>query len=172
MKPGLLRALDGVSLLKPTYRVYEALRSARPSREHTKSDGLPVPPVRLRTTVAGTPGLAWFLESGRQQAAIIRDASARHGRSLQDVGRLLDFGCGCGRVLRHWSGLTGPEVHGTDFNRRLVRWCHSNLPFASCAVNRLQPPLPYDAGSFDLVYAVSVFTHLPQDLESAWIDDL
>ncbi len=172
MKRRLLRALDGLSLLKPTYRVYEAVRSVRPSAGRAETDGLPVPPARLRTTVAGTPGLAWFLESGRQQASIIGDALAREGRALEDVGRLLDFGCGCGRVLRHWSGLTGTEVHGSDFNRRLVRWCQSNLRFAQCAVNGLRPPSTYEACSFDVVYAVSVFTHLPQELESAWIDEL
>jgi SAM-dependent methyltransferase len=173
MKRRLLRALDGVSLLKPTYRAYEALRSARPtSGGDQKTDGLPVPPARLRTTVAGTPGLAWFLDSGRKQASIITDAVARHEGPIEDVGRLLDFGCGCGRVLRHWSGLTHTEIHGSDFNRALVRWCQSNLRFARCSVNGLQPPLASDAGEFDVVYAVSVFTHFPQELESAWIDEL
>src|SRR5215218_8993937 len=131
MKQRLLRALDGVSLLKPTYRIYEALRSARLSPgEDQETEGLPVPPARLRTTVAGTPGLGWFLESGRQQASIITEAVARHQRPLEEVDCLLDFGCGCGRVLRHWSGLTGTEIHGSDFNAALVRWCQSNLRFA------------------------------------------
>jgi SAM-dependent methyltransferase len=173
MKRLLLRALDRVSLLKPTYRAYELLRSARADREdRVGPDGLPLPPARLRTVVAGTPGLAWFLESGRQQASIIRDAAARHSRVLEDVERMLDFGCGCGRVIRHWSGLDGPEIHGSDFNRRLVDWCRSNLRFAQFSVNGLRPPLLHEGNAFGVVYAVSVFTHLSRELEREWIDEL
>lgn len=174
MKRLFLRALDGVSLLKPAYRVYEALRSAGRGTggEQAKTDDLPVPPRTLRTTVAGTPGLEWFLESGRQQAEIVRAAIERHGRPIADVERMLDFGCGCGRVIRHWSRLSGPEIYGSDYNRRLIRWCESNLPFARFSVNGLDPPLAYGSGSFDVVYAVSVFTHLPGSRERAWIEEL
>jgi SAM-dependent methyltransferase len=167
-----LRALDRVSLLEPTYRVYEALLSTRGRQKGAESDGLPLPPARLRTVVAGTPGVAWFLESGKQQAAVIREALERHGSPLDEAGRMLDFGCGCGRVIRHWSRLTGPKIHGSDYNRRLVNWCESNLQFAEFAVNELEPPLAYEPGLFDVVYALSVFTHLPENLERAWIDEL
>jgi SAM-dependent methyltransferase len=82
---------------------------------------------------------------------------------------LLDFGCG--RVARHWQRLPG-EVHGCDFNRRLVGWCRRRLRFGRFAVNALGPPLPYPDRRFDLVYALSVFTHLPEDLQGPWMDEL
>ncbi|MEP6909323.1 MAG: class I SAM-dependent methyltransferase [Actinomycetota bacterium] len=162
-----------MSLLQPAYRVYELLRSTRGrGADRSDDDGLPVPPPTLRTVVAGTPGLAWFLEGGREQAAIVREALERHGPPLGELERMLDFGCGCGRVIRHWAQLAGPEIHGSDYNGRLVRWCESNLTFARFSVNDLSPPLDYEFGSFDAVYAISVFTHLPEDLERAWIDEL
>ncbi len=169
-----LQALDRVSLLQPTYRAYEAFKAARGGDDagEADGDGLPLPPPSLRTVVAGTPGAAWFLESGRQQAEIISEAVERHGPGIDELERMLDFGCGCGRVIRHWSGLGRPEIHGSDYNRRLVRWCESNLPFAEFSSNELAPPLAYQTGLFDLVYAISVFTHLPEDLERAWVDEL
>jgi len=168
-----LRALDRISLLAPIYRAYERVRSLRGSEDgDVDVGGLPVPPPRLRVEVAGTPGLEWFLDSGRQQAAIIRSAAERNGAPLESTGSLLDFGCGCGRVLRHWAGLEGQEIHGSDFNERLVGWCAANLSFVTASVNRLEPPLRYADGQFDLVYAISVFTHLPHELERAWIDEL
>jgi SAM-dependent methyltransferase len=168
-----LRALDRMSLLAPVYRAYERVRSIRGSEDgEVDAAGLPVPPPRLRVEVAGTPGLEWFLDSGRQQAEIVLSAAERNGASLESAGSLLDFGCGCGRVLRHWAGLDGPEIHGSDYNERLVGWCAANLPFAKASVNRLEPPLRYVDGQFGLVYAISVFTHLPHDLERAWIDEL
>ncbi|HJW67014.1 MAG TPA: class I SAM-dependent methyltransferase, partial [Gaiellaceae bacterium] len=42
----------------------------------------------------------------------------------------------------------------------------------TASVNELAPPLRYEGEQFDLVYAISVFTHLPHDLERAWIDEL
>jgi SAM-dependent methyltransferase len=168
-----LRALDRMSLLAPVYRVYERVRSVRDSEDsEVDAGGLPVPPPRLRVEVAGTPGLEWFLESGRQQAGIIRSAAERNGAQLESLGAMLDFGCGCGRVLRHWAGLEGLAVHGSDYNERLVGWCAANLPFVTASVNRLEPPLRFEDEQFDLVYAISVFTHLPHDLERAWVEEL
>ena len=168
-----LRALDRMSLLAPVYHAYERARSLRGSQDgEVDAGGLPVPPPRLRVEVAGTPGLEWFLESGRQQAGIIRAAAERNGAPLESVGALLDFGCGCGRVLRHWAGLDGPAIHGSDYNEGLAGWSAASLPFATVSVNELAPPLRYEDGQFGLVYAISVFTHLPHDLERAWIDEL
>jgi SAM-dependent methyltransferase len=168
-----LRALDRMSLLEPVYHAYERLRSLRGSEDgEVDANGLPVPPPRLRVEVAGTAGLEWFLDSGRQQAEIIRSAAERNGAPLESAGSLLDFGCGCGRVLRHWAEVEGPEIHGSDYNERLVGWCAANLPFVTASVNELTPPLRYEDEQFDLVYAISVFTHLPHDLERAWIDEL
>ena len=168
-----LRALDRMSLLAPVYRAYERVRSLRGSEDwEVDADGLPVPPPRLRVEVAGTPDLEWFLDSGRQQAEIIRSGAERNGAPLESTGSLLDFGCGCGRVLRHWSGLEGPVIHGSDYNDGLLGWCAANLPFVTASANELAPPLRYEDFQFGLVYAISVFTHLPHDLERAWIDEL
>ena len=168
-----MRALDRMSLLAPVYRAYERVRSMRGSRDgEVDAGGLPVPPPRLRVEVAGTPGLEWFLDSGRQQAGIIRSAGERNGAPLESTRSLLDFGCGCGRVLRHWAGLEGPAIHGSDYNERLVGWCAENLSFVTASVNALAPPLRYEDAQFDFLYAISVFTHLTHDLERAWIDEL
>src|SRR5947208_884804 len=43
---------------------------------------------------------------------------------------------------------------------------------ARSEVNGLAPPLAFDDASFDLVYALSVFTHLTGDLQVAWRDEL
>ena len=51
----------------------------------------------------------------------------------------------------------------------MVRWCEANLPFADVTVNEISPPLPYADASLDLVYALSVLTHLPEELQHAWV---
>jgi ubiquinone/menaquinone biosynthesis C-methylase UbiE len=85
---------------------------------------------------------------------------------------VLDFGCGCGRVMRRWAGITGPSFHGSDYNPNLIDWCRANLPFAHFEVNGLAPPLPYEDDQFELVYALSVFTHLTEPLQHDWMAEL
>jgi SAM-dependent methyltransferase len=174
VKARTLGVLGRLGLLRPAYRAYEALNALRASgrRAPAAMDGLPVPPPRLIVRVAGTADARWFLESGRLAAESIADALRRQGRRIEDVDSLLDFGCGCGRVLRRWAGLSSTNVHGTDASERAVAWCRANLPFARLEANGLAPPLAFPNDSFDLVYALSVFTHLPEELQRAWIDEL
>jgi SAM-dependent methyltransferase len=167
VKRRVLAVLARTRLLLPAYRAYEAVRSLR-SDPGAAADGLPLPPPRLRTTVAGTPDAAWFLQGGRAAADAIRHVLPV---PVESLGAVLDFGCGCGRVVRWWQDLPG-EVHGTDYNAGLVQWCRPNLPFATFRVNDLEPPLAYDDGAFDLVYALSVLTHLPVDVQERWLDEL
>jgi len=172
VKSRVLRVLQRAGLLGAAYRTYERLQALRDrgGAAAVADDGLPVPPARLRVRVAGTADREWFLESGRLGAESIRAALGRRGVAVEELGALLDFGCGCGRVTRRWQGLGG--VHGSDMNAEAVAWCRANLPFGRFETNGLAPPLAFADESFDLVYALSVFTHLTVDLQQAWLREL
>ena len=85
---------------------------------------------------------------------------------------MLDFGCGCGRVIRHWKDANATTICGSDYNPLLVDWCRDNLGFAEFNVNELTPGLPHKDGRFDFIYALSVFTHLPEELQQPWMAEL
>jgi SAM-dependent methyltransferase len=174
VKAAALQLLRRAGLLRPAYRAYEALAALRATGRSAPAaeDGLPVPPPRLIVRVAGTADVGWFLESGRLAAESVRESLARHDGRIEELGALLDFGCGCGRVIRHWAGLDRTAVHGADANEHAIAWCRANLPFARFASNGLAPPLGHGDESFDLVYALSVLTHLPEDLQHAWMNEL
>lgn len=165
MKRQLLRLARRTGLIRPVFRAYEVVVALRPTRVRSV-DGPPLPPRRLMVRVAGTADGDWFLRSGR--AAY--DAITAHV-PVQDTDAVLDFGCGCGRVLRYWSGHPG-TVAGCDRDAGGVAWCRDNLSFARVDGNGLAPPLGYADESFDLVYALSVFTHLTEALQGAWRDEL
>ncbi len=135
-------------------------------------DGLPVPPARLRSRVAGTDDLGWFLASGDAAAKHITALLERNGAPIQDLDAILDFGCGAGRVIRHWNHLEGPRIHGTDADDALVGWCARSLPFARVQHNPLVGTLAYPNESFDLISALSVFTHLGETVQAAWFEEL
>jgi SAM-dependent methyltransferase len=137
-----------------------------------RNRGLPLPPSRLIYLVAGTNDLGWFLGSGAQAAASIRETLARNGLTIDLMGAILDFGCGVGRTLRHWHDLTMTDVCGTDYNPALVRWCRSNLEFTDVRLNGLTGHVDWPDRTFDLVYALSVFTHLTEPVALAWVSEL
>jgi SAM-dependent methyltransferase len=149
--------------------------------EQTGPDGVPVPPIDLVRITSGCINQALrnpdtlyksFFETGALGAKCIREALGRRGIELEALGAMLDLGCGCGRVIRHWRTLGGPELHGCDYNPHLVKWCSAHLRFARFAVNPLAPNLPYRDEQFDLVYAISVFTHLDAPLQLPWIAEV
>lgn len=171
MKRPLLQLVARIGLLRPAYRAYERLLALRGRRRFSAADGLPVPPPGLIVRVAGTADTDWFLESGRLGFESIQDTLARQGVRAAELGAVLDFGCGCGRVTRYWHRV-GPAISGSDLNDDAVDWCRRNLPFARFEVNGLAPPLAFDDASFDLVYGLSVFTHLPEELQLLWMREL
>lgn len=160
-------ALD---LYKFTLKLLLARRNARLRAKGTP-DGQPVPPDELIFTVAGSADVKWFLHTGQLAFETIEDVLKRNSAPLASLRRVLDFGCGCGRVVRYWQ-CQPAKVYGTDYNSDLIRWCEANLPAAAFGVNSLAPPLTYESETFDLVYALSVFTHLSEDLQLAWMDEL
>jgi SAM-dependent methyltransferase len=142
-------------------------------------DGLPLPPVHLIRMTSGCYRRAHdplaigrrFQATSREGAAWISEMLARNRAPLEQTGSLLDFGCGCGRIIRNWKDLPG-SVYGSDYNPHLVRWCADHLRFAQFRVNDFEPPLPYADDSFDLVYSISIFTHLDEPLQVPWMQEL
>jgi SAM-dependent methyltransferase len=171
----LLDLLDRLRLARPAVRAYELMLAARSSisrREPDAADGLPLPPARLRAQVGPLHADAdFFLQSGRHNAELIRDVLRQDGSSVEELDVLLDWGCGCGRVLRHWSALPRTRVLGCDITPKMVEWCNDHLSFVEAELNELSPPLPYGEGTVDLVYAFSVMTHLSEELQQVWVQE-
>src|SRR3546814_3783335 len=92
--------------------------------------------------------------------------------ALRSLRLVLEFGCGTGRVIRHFRNSDGVRLAWTDANPRPIAWDRENLPGIDFFHNELTPPLAFADESFDLVYALSVFTHIPLELQRDWLDEL
>jgi SAM-dependent methyltransferase len=171
------RLFDGfarLGLAGPALRAYElglAAKSALKRRRVTSADGVPLPPARLRVQVGPAHADAgFFLRSGRENADLLRDCLEQGGGSLEACEAILDWGCGYGRILRHWGELAPhTRICGCDINPQAVAWCQAHLGFAEVTESKVAPPFLYPEQSFDFVYALSVFTHLGEELQHAWI---
>ncbi len=133
----------------------------------------PLPPPRLRFRVAGSPSRDLFLKVGKRSCEEIEASLERAGRPLSTFRSILDFGCGCGRTLI-WLAERHPATafYGADVDRESIRWSKEKLSSAEFKQNRPLPPLGYSDEMFDLVYAVSVFTHLSEEFQLPWLDEL
>jgi SAM-dependent methyltransferase len=87
-------------------------------------------------------------------------------------GRVLDWGCGHGRVARHLPGLGLADVAGIDIDPFNVGWARDHLPGLQFTLGPQMPPTPYADRSFDLVYGISVMTHLVPDVQEAWLAEI
>jgi SAM-dependent methyltransferase len=136
---------------------------------------LPYPPLELRRRVGSFADaeseLALYEQVGRETHDLIVSAL---GPKRPLAGRsVLDFGCGAGRTLRHF--LAGPplgELWGCDIDRPSIEWLREN--FRDRVTLRTvdeEPGLDAPDSRFDLVYALSVFTHL-SDHWAGWILEL
>jgi SAM-dependent methyltransferase len=139
-----------------------------------------LPPAFLRQRIHGSADVNTFEQVGRAVAADLIGHIRRADASDAHV-RVLDFGVGCARVLRplqtlaRESSLQGGAIEwrGSDIDGQAIEWCQTYLGAeASFAVNGTMPPLPYPDRFFDFVYSISVFTHLPEAMQFAWLKDI
>lgn len=130
----------------------------------------PIPPHALRSITAEIDP-AMFLFTGFLDLTILTTLYRQHATSIPPRPRVLDFGCGCGRMTR-FLDPSAWEVCATEVNPDHVAWCRSHLPGVDTRENGYAPPLSFDAGDFDVVYSLSIFSHLCARLIPVWLGEL
>jgi SAM-dependent methyltransferase len=114
-----------------------------------------------------------FLETGRRSLADFEQALTAIGDSTSAHARILEFGCGCGRIMRWMEDVArSSALVGTDIDERAIEWASANLPFAQFDVNAGVPPTRYADAEFDLILNHSVFTHLDARHQDLWLAEL
>jgi len=132
-----------------------------------------LPPADVGTRI-GVTDLIPYVMFGRSifrgfDKAIVKN----FGKSFAEFSTIVDWGCGSGRVARHVAASL--EKHskliGFDIDAAAVKWANINVGpyFKMC---KAKPPLDQPTASVDLVYAYSVFTHLPADVLMIWVKEM
>lgn len=131
---------------------------------------VPTPPTRLMRRTARVFGQA-FKFQGQKIFTDFMDRITRFS-APQPTWRVLDWGCGCGRVTAHFVEHLAGDVVGADLDPEAISWCRETFPQASFDVVASRPPLPYGEGIFDAVTACSVFTHLSREDQEDWLQEM
>jgi SAM-dependent methyltransferase len=99
---------------------------------------------------AGTKTFTHPLDDARFSKALARDA------------RILDFGCGQGRLRAEFQRIGFTHITGVDSSPEMIRAARARLPGIDFAVND-GGRLPFADGSFDAVTLFAVLTCIPDD---------
>lgn len=168
---GLVRRLGLLPLADQIRFGMVRLKYVRSNRrfltEHPDAD---LPPRSLIYDAYGHVNYRAYFNDGRPSAEYIARLATQYLGSDGPIS-VCEWGCGPGRILRHLPPLlpAGSRVFGTDYNRKTIEWCSKHLNLVTFRLNQLAPPLPFATGELDLLYAVSVLTHLSEEMHVAWI---
>jgi SAM-dependent methyltransferase len=136
------------------------------------SKSIPVPSPRLRHRVHGSTDVAGYLEVGQRSWRSIETLLERAGRRSANAKSILDFGCGSGRTIRNIDPKGRDRVMGIDIDQSAINWCQSNLSGYRFDTVAPHPPTNLPDGQFDLIYAISVFTHLNEAMQFSWLAEI
>jgi SAM-dependent methyltransferase len=128
----------------------------------------PFPPTELMQNVSGLTVDRDFAAHGAHFWDVF---SLLLPRPVSSYSPVLDFGCGCGRLARMFKGHPG-EVHGCDIDKRHVEWVRDNLDFVRALHTQPNQPVAYRDATFDLVIAISVFTHLDEATQDLLLSEM
>jgi SAM-dependent methyltransferase len=161
----LFRELDDdlwALLLTCEYELYPNIRSLLPA----------VPDAWIQELWNGASG-AGLAAQGQAFYTRLRGRFAEHGAVPLAQARVLDFGCGWGRLTRFLARDVAPgHLYGCDPVQGIVDACRaSRVPARVERVDFVPDRLPFPQ-KFDLAFAFSVFTHLSERAHEACLSAL
>jgi trans-aconitate methyltransferase len=96
----------------------------------------------------------------------------RYAQSLNPASRVLDFGCGWGRVIRFFLKEVAPEnLIGIDALPEAITSCLNTNHWCRFELCDTLPPTFFEPETFDLIYAYSVFSHLSEATHKSWLEE-
>jgi 2-polyprenyl-3-methyl-5-hydroxy-6-metoxy-1,4-benzoquinol methylase len=120
-------------------------------------------PDQIQKNWNGSSGYDLLLQSCAFMRTLECGINRYSGRSLDNT-KVLDFGCGWGRLLRLLYKFTAPEnIYGCDPWDKSLEICRESGITANLALSDYLPEtLPFPGVTFDFIYSYSVFTHLSE----------
>ncbi|MEX1024388.1 MAG: class I SAM-dependent methyltransferase [Planctomycetota bacterium] len=133
-------------------------------------------PATVRTIHPGDELLLWeqrlgrpsdelratYMRSGHDTLRYVEDALRQAGRPLGKSRRVLEFASGFGRVTRHLVRVVDPKhVWTSEILEGADKFSAANFGVHGVGSAAAPEELPLE-GEFDLIFVVSLFSHLPQ----------
>ena len=170
----LARSTYVLPLLNAALFGLNVLRNGRENQQFVREyPDFCVPPKNLAFDAYHSVNFAHYYRTGNEHARFV--ASLINDYSGVQEMRVYEWGCGPARLMRHLAKYLPDKkisLYGTDVNPKSVRWCQQHFPNMTFARNSSLPPVSFGDRFFDVIYAISVFTHLSGHGFISWLQEL
>lgn len=144
---------------------------AKVSGENGEPPVFQLPDPQVQMTTVGRHG-APVLQDAFIFYQFCREMLIEHGNGLKLSTKVMDFGVSWGRIFRFWMRDADPSnLYGVDPEERFLRYSREHIPGPNYILSNHRPPIDLPDNSLDLIYAFSVFSHLPADLADGWVKE-
>jgi SAM-dependent methyltransferase len=143
--------------------------------------GTALPPIPFRM------GGKHFVDNSDFVASAVKDVARLAERGLTPNSRLLDWGCGAGRlavgILESWGNIA--RYDGVDVQKRLIEWAgmhiatpnirFTHVDIANARYNRSGSSklrIPGDSHDYDALYGYSVLSHMGSTELHAYLGEI
>lgn len=130
-----------------------------------------LPAERIQQQFTGVSNYA-ALEEAFLFYKLVKQIIRQHGLIFSKESKILDFGCGWGRVIRFFlKEVPSKNLLGIDCDSEILKLCESSNFPCNFALTGVFPPTDLKDNSFDLIYSYSVFSHLSEDAHIEWVKE-
>ncbi len=99
--------------------------------------------------------------------------SSALNQPLVASSRVLDVGCGWGRITRTFAkDVAAENIFGCDIDAEAVQLCRFLGVPGHFVATQPNEPLPFEADTFSVITAYSVFTHLPEPVSRQLLSEM
>lgn len=176
LKQLIIRVLRITSLLNVAdfLLLYVRIAQSYSDNRRYKSEkpGMKFPPYVILFDAAAGCDYRGYYDSGVPDVKHIISLAEEYVSGNELV--VAEWGCGPARLVQHIKPLFPrvKRVIGFDYNKNTVEWCKTSIKGVEFYKNELNPPLALENNSVDILYCVSVFTHLSEKLHYDWIREI
>ena len=112
-----------------------------------------------------------YKEDGELTAKEIIEWTSKY---IQGQFKILEWGCGVGRIIRHIPDLVEKNsiFFGIDINEKMINWNSANISNINFQKIDYCTPTFFDKNEFNLVFALSVFTHIEFKFQADWLAEI
>lgn len=142
-------------------RVSQGLRQILPS----------LPSDEIQTNFTGASGDATLAQAFAAYQ-LFKELYELEGKRLTPSSRLLDYGCGWGRIIRFFLKEIEPSnLLGIDCYEEIIQICKETNRWCRFLTVDPLPPTALSGRTFDLIYCFSVFSHLSETAHREWLGE-
>ncbi|SRR6266581_791729 len=130
-----------------------------------------LPDEQIQRNFVGSAGKR-ALEEGLRFYQLVKRKCQEFGCPISATTRILDFGCGWGRIFRFFlKDVPAENLLGVDVDPEIIQICRETVTEGRFEVVNPSPPVRLPDGSFDVIYAYSVFSHLAEEVHLQWVQE-